>query len=277
MAALFGTIETIRFLLAGVADVNIFDRDQAGHSHPLHNTAYRADPSIVKLLLDSGAERDRKGICKHTPIYRVLWGKRQAEPHRIETINLLLDYGVDVNESGVASVHLELLRWTTLLRDLSLMQLLLDRGARVNPSDETQSSVLYHAAAYADYSTVQFLFNSGARVETSFALLAAASHGKIDGFNLILAHADEETISKNFGALHMAASSGHVSLVELMLNLAFDPEAKEQFWGNTPLHSICAASETYPDVVRLLLSRGADIDARNRTGDTPCKAAHTSS
>lgn len=146
----------------------------------------------------------------------------------------------------------------------------------MHPLGNTEPSVLCHAAAYADHSTVQFLLNSGANVDTpvagvtSSALIAAAGHGKIHVFNLLLAHADEETISKNFAALHMAASFGHASLVELMLNRGFEIEAKDHHDSNTPLHSVCAASEAYPDVVRLLLSRGADLDARNKNGNTAC-------
>lgn len=75
MAASFGTIGTIRFLLAHGADVNILEEDREGSSQPLHMAAYRADPNIVKLLLDSGSERDRKGMCDRTPLYRVLFGK----------------------------------------------------------------------------------------------------------------------------------------------------------------------------------------------------------
>ncbi len=153
------------------------------------------------------------------------------------------------------------------------MQLLLDRGASLHPLDERDPSVLYHAAAYADYSTVQFLLNCGARADISSALHAAAGQGKIDVFNLLLAHADEETIAKSSTALHMAASFDHGSLVELMLDRGFDIEARDQRCINTPLHSVCAADAAYPDIVRLLLSRGADINARNGKGDTPCESA----
>lgn len=150
-----------------------------------------------------------------------------------------------------------------------MVQLLLDRGACLSPT------VLSKAAQSGDYEIVKLLLEKGAKVDgphddnPTYPLRAAAGAGNIDTFKLLLSHADEATISKNFGALHRAASSGHVSLVDLMLDLSFDIEAKDPRCGNTPLHSVCAASSAYPDVVRLLLSRGADISARNRDGDTP--------
>lgn len=117
---------------------------------------------------------------------------------------------------------------------------------------------------------VKLLLEKGAKVGRP-ALLGAAAAGKIDSFKLLLNHADKDMIFKSFDALHNAASSGHMSLVDLILDQGFDIEAKDQPCSNTPLHSVCAASGAYPDVVRLLLSRGADINARNRKGDTPCE------
>jgi ankyrin repeat protein len=105
MAASSGTIETLKFLLARGADVNILDETVEGSDLPLHMAACSANRDKVKLLLDSGSERDRKGMCERTPLHMVLWGKRKVEPHHVETITLLLDYGLDINESGVASDH----------------------------------------------------------------------------------------------------------------------------------------------------------------------------
>ncbi|KAI9869798.1 MAG: hypothetical protein M1830_005079 [Pleopsidium flavum] len=271
MAASNGNIEMVRLLLAHGADVNILDLDREGSSQPLHMAAYRARPDIVKLLLDSGAESKKAGFLGETALGQVLLNEAQVKPEHIETIRRLLDFGLDVNEACV-------LEQAACLRHLPLIKMLLDRGARMNPMVPTERSVLSRAANDGHYDTVKFLIDNGAKVDNpvdgnpTSALLSAASAGKIDVFKLLLAHADEATKSKNSGALHLSASSGHVSLVELMLDRRFNIEAKDQI-GNTPLLSVCATSQAYPQVVTLLLSRGADVNARNKKGDTPLHVA----
>ncbi len=64
-----------------------------------------------------------------------------------------------------------------------------------------------------------------------------------------------------------AADHGHAEAVQLMLDLGFPPDARsEQDDGATALH-LAAAAGSVP-TVRLLLDRGADIEARDTTWDS---------
>lgn len=103
LAASIGNIEMVKALLAHGANINIFDQALEGCSQPLHMAAYEARTDIVKLLLDSGAERDAKGLLGELPLFQVLLHKSGVKPEQVETIRLLLDYGFDVNEAGVVS------------------------------------------------------------------------------------------------------------------------------------------------------------------------------
>ncbi len=71
------------------------------------------------------------------------------------------------------------------------------------------------------------------------------------------------------GGLHEAAKSGDISRAEVMLNSGADINEKKPF--GTPLHF--AAGFGQPEMVKYLLSKGADIDSWVEVGGTPLISA----
>ena len=64
-------------------------------------------------------------------------------------------------------------------------------------------------------------------------------------------------------------------MVNLLLDSGFDISVADDY-GQTPLLAACKAHRPFPEIVRILLDRGADISDRNievspRLGGTPCK------
>jgi ankyrin repeat protein len=68
-------------------------------------------------------------------------------------------------------------------------------------------------------------------------------------------------------ALIRAADVGHTEAVALMLDLGFPVGAHDSDDGATALHA--AAYHGSAEVVQLLLARGADLEARDATWDSP--------
>jgi ankyrin repeat protein len=60
--------------------------------------------------------------------------------------------------------------------------------------------------------------------------------------------------------LHVASASGSDALVEMLVNFGADPNVVDCD-GDTPLHWACA--NDYPDVVRMLLQKGANVEVAN--------------
>src|SRR4029453_14434128 len=62
-------------------------------------------------------------------------------------------------------------------------------------------------------------------------------------------------------ALMMAARAGHVDAINTLVSRGADVKAREQVMGETAV--IWAAAEDHPDVIKALVARGADVNGRS--------------
>lgn len=74
--------------------------------------------------------------------------------------------------------------------------------------------------------------------------------------------------------LHVAVKEGDTELVKYLLEKGANPNAKGAF-GETPLH--IAVDRGYLDIVKLLLENGADPNIQSNEGNTPLHIAVISS
>jgi ankyrin repeat protein len=76
--------------------------------------------------------------------------------------------------------------------------------------------------------------------------------------------------------LHLAAGSNRPEVVKALLNAGADVNAKDRL-GDTALHEVATSSNVHAsETARLLLDAGANVKARNKQGKTPIDAAITS-
>src|SRR5258708_38703730 len=133
---------------------------------------------------------------------------------------------------------------------LPLIDLLCDYGA--DPNGATQA-----AALHGELQAVNALLKRGARID----LPVAASLGRIEEARRLLAGAGSED---RHLALTLAADSGHVEIVRLLLDAGEDPNRYNPVGGHshtTALHQ--AAGRGHDEVVRLLVQRGARLDLQD--------------
>ena len=133
---------------------------------------------------------------------------------------------------------------------LALIDLLCDYGADPN-------SAIQAAALHGELEAVNALIRHGARID----LPVSAALGRIEDARRLLAGAGSED---RHLALTLAADSGHVEIVRLLLDAGEDPNRYNPVGGHshtTPLHQ--AAGRGHDAVVRLLVQRGARLDLQD--------------
>ncbi|HUD64707.1 MAG TPA: ankyrin repeat domain-containing protein, partial [Candidatus Sulfotelmatobacter sp.] len=133
---------------------------------------------------------------------------------------------------------------------LPLIDLLCHYGAEPN-------SAIQAAALHGELQAVNALLKRGAPID----LPVAASLGRIEDARRLLAAASSED---RHLALTLAADSGHVEVVRLLLDAGEDPNRYNPVGGHshtTPLHQ--AAGRGHEEVVRLLVQRGARLDLQD--------------
>jgi cytohesin len=149
--------------------------------------------------------------------------------------------GADVNEpqpDGTRPIH-----WAVFRVDYELLDALIARKARADVTNEFGNTPLAEAVKVADLRMVKTLLSAGASVE---------------GANL-----DGET------ALMLAIKTGAVPIVRLLIDAGANVNTVEQQHKQTPLMYAAAADTNAGEMVRLLLSKGADVMPRSFAYDWP--------
>jgi ankyrin repeat protein len=149
--------------------------------------------------------------------------------------------GADVNEpqpDGTRPIH-----WAVFRVDYELLDALIARKARADVTNEFGDTPLAEAVKVADLRMVRTLLSAGAGAE---------------GANL-----DGET------ALMLAIKTGAVPIVRLLIDAGAKVDTVEQQHKQTPLMYAAAADTNAGEMVRLLLSRDADVTPRSLAYDWP--------
>lgn len=210
---------------------------------------------------------------------------RKADWHDLEGVRLLLEHGADPNRPtrwGFTALHQALRRDNAL----AVVELMLAHGAdprvesRGSPRDGRRQDALALAACRGRADVLALFERSGVPLELagSLRLIAACARDDDAGVRSI-ARAEPgllgEVLSEAGRLLAGFAGVGNTAGVRHLLGLGADVNARydedDGYWqigaGSTALH--VAAWRARHATVRLLIDRGASIDARDASGRTP--------
>jgi ankyrin repeat protein len=152
-------------------------------------------------------------------------------------------------------------------------------AAAAAPSDRA----LLDAAKRGDVAAVRQALKEGAdpnfaQGDGLTALHLAAEAGQLEVAKVLLAARANVQAKTRIGAytpLHLAAGGGHADIVTALLDAGADARAVTTNSAVTPLH-LAAKALNGDAAVRALLQKGADVNARERSGQTPLMFAAAS-
>ncbi len=259
-------------------------------------------PELTRLLLERGADPNDNEVVYHTPEtddnramkLLVETGKltgenlalmliRKHDWHDYEGVKWLLEQGVDPERDrwrGFKALH------HALARDnhLAIVELLLDHGAdpmTIAPDGITAAA---KAARRGRGDVLETFDRRGLRYELLGIerLIAACARNDSASVRAIVEREPElvRQLRQEGGKLLAEfAGNGNSEGVGQLLDLGVPIDARfvegDGYWGvapnSTALH--VAAWRAHHDTVKLLVSRGAPIDARDGTGRTPLMLA----
>ena len=271
VACMIGWYAVVERMLDDGIDVNlrVYDSEEC----PLHYAARSAkNLSVVKLLLDRGADVNAKDKFRMRPLHRA------CEEGDIRSTRLLLNRGANVDAISDYGTALCL---ACGVGNEDVVQLLLGRGANFNLGD-LGNRLTYFPACQRGRRTIapiaQQLINRGADINVvnsayGTPLNAACSKGDEAIVRLLLQQGVDIKAARGIDVatpLIVACSSGNESIVRLLLES--EAEASEGVLCNsqdkmTPLH--VAAWNGSVEVAQLLIDHGVDVNTQDDSVGTP--------
>jgi ankyrin repeat protein len=289
-------LKSVRFLLGLGTNVNAEVEHWKGRT-PLHQLLGSRDCSvggrfsIARLLVERGANLYARDKDDSTPLHLAC----HIPAKGLNLVRFFLDHGANVNaedKQGRTPLHRVLeSRQYSHKENFSVAQLLVDRGVDVNARDKNKETALHFASQLSDPKLVQMLLIQGANVNsednkgrTPLHRLSESWNGsdeeRLDTARLLVVHGANVNAQDESEAtpLHLASAFRKLILVRFFLDNGVNANVEDKL-GQKPLHQV-AGSDSYRDddashfdIAQLLMERGADVKAQDKSHVTPLHLA----
>ena len=275
-----GHTRTCRLLLSNGADVKAVNRS---NQTPLHAAASsnRDCSELCSILLEHKAKIDAVDKGGNQSLHLA------CKQGHTRTCRLLLSNGADVkavNRSNQTPLHAA----ASSNRDCSqLCSILLEHKAKIDAVDEDGNQSLHLACKQGHTRTCRLLLSNGADVKAvnrsnQTPLHAAASSNRDCSqlCSILLEHkAKIDAVDEDGNqSLHLACKQGHTRTCRLLLSKGADVKAVNRS-NQTPLHAAASSNRDCSQLCSILLKHKSNIDAVDEDGNQPlhlaCKKGHT--
>lgn len=235
-AAFGGDVDRIKSILAKKLEL-VNAKDKLGLA-PLHWAASMGRKEVTELLLANGADVNAKDDVGGTPLHQAA-GTFSRMMLKLYPSHVDADDNIDIST---------LYEKAGMVSPKTMVELLIENDADVNSKDHNGYTPLHEAAGAGDIDVTKILITNGADVNAK-----SLRHG--------------------LTPLHDAAYSGHEKAIKILIDNGAEVNTKTLIEGNTALHRAVFCGENAMSVCKLLIERGADVNARNSDGSTPLQQA----
>ncbi len=249
--------ELIAALLTAGANVDAANRYGV---RPLAIACMRGNAEIVSALLEAGADPNAALAGGETPLMTA------ARTGRVEAVAALVAHGADVDAKEAAGQTA--LMWAAAEGHVAVVRALIEAGADFRTPLETGFTPLLFAVREGRADVALALIAAGVDVNEA----ARPKRGPLGG------------LGRGVSPLVLALENGHFELAVRLLEAGADPNDRRS--GQTPLHALVRVRKpdsgddngqpppdgsgqlTSLDMVRELVARGAEVNARLQRGDS---------
>ncbi|GAM43281.1 hypothetical protein TCE0_047r17968 [Talaromyces pinophilus] len=281
---------TMKLLLDKGADTN---KGKWDNLSPLGWAAMTGNEAVVDILVDKGANINYRTPFDSLPL------QLAAMYGHMAVVKMLVDKGADVNAKDHGDRTA--LHHGAIHGQEEVIKLLIDKGACINAKDNHDLTALHWGAMNGYEKVIKPLVSNGAATEIKSKregwtpLHYSAIEGHQEVVKQLVGNGADVNAKDKVGwtPLHFAAREGGQAVVQLLVDNYADVNAKVmdgcdwatlrdgpviggQYYqddkdkarkGWTPLHF--AAEKGHEGIIRLLVSKGASIQAKDGRGYTP--------
>ncbi len=237
-----------------------------------------AYPELVTMLLDKGAQLDLQddwlewnGKLHETGGNTALM---LAAEKYTESAKILINRGANINLQN----RMYMTALMCAVKNTEIAKILIEKGAKIDIQDIGGETALMKAAE-VNPDVVKLLLDKGANIllrqqakfkSSQNALDYAAKAGNIPSAKLIIAKAKTLNVKDEIirVSLHWAVIANQLEMAKYLLDEGANTEGNDDLGGYTPL-----METSMYEMVKLLVSRGANVNAKNFMNYTPLHKA----
>lgn len=257
-------------------------RDEEGNT-PLIQAAFYLPASQLPQFLNRGADVNATNNAGVSALMKAVWD--------LDKTRLLIQRGANVNAASKMG-NTPLISAAFAHGASDVVKALINAGAKLDAANGLGGNAITAAAEAGDLNTLRVLLDHGGNPDSTThivesgsgasALMIASQMGHIDCVKLLLERGAKLNLRTEHGnALNFAAFSDRHEVARLLLDRGIDADVAGQRIVSfrrgdkdlTPLIYACLTERNDPTLVKWLIERGANVNAKASSGETPLSVA----